>query len=95
MPKRETPSLQRIALINFGGIGDAILFSPVINTVKAQFPNADLTLFLERRSATAGRLIDGLYEVRVVDIDHDKKSFKNQFNLFMTLLKTPRPSLNI
>ncbi len=87
---QNTPTLERIALINFGGIGDAILFSPVINTVKKHFPNADLTLFLERRSATAGRLIDGLYEVRVVDIDHDKKTLRNQFSLFMTLLKTLR-----
>lgn len=40
----------RILFINFGGLGDEILFLPTIISVKKQFPNAEITLALEPRS---------------------------------------------
>ena len=41
---------KNILLINFGGIGDEILFLPVIQSLKNKFPNSKITLCLEGRS---------------------------------------------
>ena len=40
----------KILLINFGGIGDEILFLPTIISLKKEFPNSHITLALEPRS---------------------------------------------
>ena len=40
----------KILFINFGGLGDEILFLPTIISIKKQFPNAEITLALEPRS---------------------------------------------
>jgi len=42
--------IKKILFINFGGIGDEILFLPSILSVKKQFPEAEITLALEERS---------------------------------------------
>ena len=41
---------KRILFINFGGLGDEILFLPTIQSVKKEFPNSRITLALEERS---------------------------------------------
>ena len=41
---------KRILFINFGGLGDEILFLPSIISVKKEFPNSKITLALEQRS---------------------------------------------
>ena len=41
---------KKILFINFGGLGDEILFLPTIQTVKKEFPNSHVTLALEKRS---------------------------------------------
>lgn len=41
---------KKILLINFGGIGDEILFLPAIISLKKEFPNSHITLALEERS---------------------------------------------
>ena len=41
---------KNILLINFGGIGDEILFSPVIQSLKKTYPDSKITLCLEGRS---------------------------------------------
>ena len=53
----------RILFINFGGLGDEILFLPAILSVKKEFPNSEITLALEERSkgiATLTNVIDKL-----------------------------------
>ena len=42
--------IKKILFINFGGIGDEILFLPSILSVKKQYPDAEITLALEERS---------------------------------------------
>lgn len=49
-----------IALLNFGGIGDEILFSPVIEHLHQATPDAKLTLFLEKRSRAITDLLPQL-----------------------------------
>lgn len=41
---------KKILFINFGGLGDEILFLPAIISVKKEFPNSEITLALEPRS---------------------------------------------
>ncbi len=43
-------SFKNILLINFGGIGDEILFMPVIQCLKKTYPESKITLCLEGRS---------------------------------------------
>ena len=40
----------KILFINFGGLGDEILFLPAIISVKKEFPSSVITLALEPRS---------------------------------------------
>lgn len=47
---------KRILFINFGGLGDEILFLPTILSVKEQFPDSEITLALEERSKGITRL---------------------------------------
>ena len=41
---------KKILFINFGGLGDEILFLPTIMSVKKQFPESKITLAMEKRS---------------------------------------------
>ena len=57
-----------ILLVNFGGIGDEILFLPTIQTIKEEFKDAKITLALEPRSASIQHLtniIDGIIPVDI------------------------------
>ena len=66
-------SYKNILLINFGGIGDEILFMPVIQGLKKEFPNAKLTLCLEGRSSAFLKLTDLLDSYFFVDIKTSNK----------------------
>ena len=57
-----------ILLVNFGGIGDEILFLPTIQTLKEEFKDAKITLALEPRSASIQHLTDIIDGVLKVDI---------------------------
>lgn len=59
---------KKILLINFGGIGDEILFLPVIESIKAAYPAVEVTLCLEPRSKSIkdlSGLIDAVIEVDI------------------------------
>lgn len=62
-----------ILLINFGGIGDEILFMPVIKELRTKFPNAKITLCLEGRSKSFVNLTDLLTGYFCVDIKTKNK----------------------
>ena len=49
---------KKILLINFGGIGDEILFLPVISALKELCPDSNITLCLESRSRAFLQLTD-------------------------------------
>ena len=63
----------KILLINFGGIGDEILFSPVINSLKKNYPNAKITLCLESRSGSFTKLTNFLDSFFYIDIKTKNK----------------------
>ena len=54
--------------INFGGIGDEILFLPTLQSFKNSFPEAEITLALEPRSKSIKNLtalIDNVLEINI------------------------------
>ena len=59
---------KRIALVNVGGIGDEILFSPVIDTVRKACPDAHITLILERRSQVVADCLPQLDAITPIDL---------------------------
>ena len=76
---------KNILFVNFGGIGDEILFLPTIFSVKEKFPNSKITLCLEPRSKGIKDLCPLIDEVFPVDIKNGSK-YKN----FITIVKYMR-----
>ena len=67
---------KNILLINFGGLGDEILFSPVISALKETYPNAKITLCLENRSRAFINLTNGIDSHFFADIKTKNKYFE-------------------
>lgn len=61
-------SIQRILAINFGGIGDEILFFPVIQGLRETYPNSRITMLVEPRCAGIGAFNPAIDEVITFDI---------------------------
>ena len=66
-------SYKNILLINFGGIGDEILFMPVIQNLRKNYPNAKITLCLEGRSSAFVKLTSLLDSHFCIDIKTKNK----------------------
>ncbi len=60
--------MNKILLINFGGIGDEILFLPVVTSLRKKFPDTHITLALEPRSACIENLTYNIDDIVEVDI---------------------------
>lgn len=60
--------MEKIVFLNFGGIGDEILFSPVIRAVRELYPDAHLTLILESRSGRVRELLPELNSTIELDL---------------------------
>ena len=68
-PPLKTPrikDLNRIALLCYGGLGDVLLFSPVIAEIKAWLPDASITLYLEERSMGVSSVLVGIDSVQLI-----------------------------
>ncbi|MBQ2644612.1 glycosyltransferase family 9 protein [bacterium] len=68
--------VKNILTVNFGGIGDEILFLPVIRSLKLKYPNAKITLCLEPRSRSIIDLCNGIDNIITVDIKSHNKYFE-------------------
>jgi len=64
---------KRILFINFGGLGDEILFLPTIQSVKKELPNSHITLALEERSKGITSLTDVIDNTLFANIKGKKK----------------------
>ena len=71
----------KILFINFGGLGDEILFLPTIISVKKQFPDAEITLALEPRSKGVTTLTNIIDKTLFADIKG-----KNKYKELLKLL---------
>ena len=77
---------KRILFINFGGLGDEILFLPTIQSVKKEFPNSKITLALEPRSKSVKDLTDVIDDLILIDVKAECK-LKKYHELFKLILK--------
>jgi ADP-heptose:LPS heptosyltransferase len=74
---------KNILVINFGGIGDEILFLPTLISLKKTYPTAKITLALEPRSKGIKDLTNIIDDVILVDI----KSKNKYIELLKLILK--------
>ena len=58
----------KILAINFGGIGDEILFIPTLDSIRSKYPKAELMLLLEPRSKSFQQVTDKIDGVLEFDI---------------------------
>lgn len=66
-------NIRRILAINFGGIGDEILFLPTLISLKQAYPEALITLALEPRSKGIKDLTDVIDELFLIDVKSKNK----------------------
>ena len=78
---------KKILFINFGGLGDEILFLPSIISVKKEFPNSHITLALEPRSKGIVQLTNIIDETIFADIKGPNKYFELLKLLFIIWTK--------
>ncbi len=65
--------INKILAVNFGGIGDEILFLPALISLKKEFPDAKITLALEPRSKSVKDLTDVIDDLILVDLKNKNK----------------------
>lgn len=68
--------INKILAINFGGIGDEILFLPTLISLKKAYPDAKITLALEPRSKGIKDLTDIIDEIFLIDVKSKTKYFE-------------------
>ncbi len=66
--KRKRIKKTKILAINFGGIGDEILFFPTLKTLKTCYPTSHITLVTEPRSQGAKELTNLVNKVITCDV---------------------------
>ncbi len=59
---------RRLLAINFGGIGDEVLFLPTLATIRRLLPSCSITLLLEPRSKSVEQVTDLVDRVMTFDI---------------------------
>lgn len=69
-------NFKNILAINFGGIGDEILFQPTLISLKKAYPEAKITLALEPRSKGVKELSNVIDEVLLINVKSNKKYFE-------------------
>lgn len=74
---------KKILMLNFGGIGDEILFLPAVSSLKKEYPQAKITLALEPRSKSVKNLTNLIDNVICVDI----KGKHRYWELFKFLIR--------
>lgn len=82
---------KKILFINFGGLGDEILFLPTIQAVKKEFPNSEITLALEKRSKGIIQLTNVIDKVLYANI----KGKNKYLELFKLLVKIWRGKFDL
>lgn len=68
--------IKKILVINFGGIGDEILFLPTLISLKKTYPDAKITLALEPRSKGIKDLTDAIDDLFLIDVKSANKYFE-------------------
>ena len=69
-------NFKKALFINFGGIGDEILFLPTLQSFKNKYPNTKVTLALEPRSKSIKDLTNLIDDVLLINIKGKNKYFE-------------------
>lgn len=86
-------NFQRIMLIHFGGIGDEILFFPVIQNLRIHFKNIRLSMIVEPRCLS---IIENNYFVdRVYTFDIKNRRHPGDLLELLSIIRTESPELII
>lgn len=67
-PRLDPSKPGRLLAINFGGIGDEILFFPTLDTIRKTLPGWHISLLLEPRSKSAKELTESVDDILLFDI---------------------------
>ncbi len=77
--------MKNILLMNFGGIGDEILFLPVVKSLKEEYPDSEMTLILEPRSASIQAISADINHIIKCDIKAG--GFKKYLNVLKLIFE--------
>ncbi len=77
--------MKNILLMNFGGIGDEILFLPVVKSLKEEFKESEISLILEPRSASIQALSDDI--AHVIKCDIKASGFRKYLNVLKLIFE--------
>ena len=87
--------IKNVFIINFGGIGDEIMFLPTIISLKKTYPDCKITLCLEERTKSIKDLTDLIDELYFVNIKGKNKYkellkmvFKAKFGKYDTIISS-------
>ncbi len=83
--------IKKALFINFGGIGDEVLFLPTLQSFKNKFPEAEITLCLEPRSKSIRDLSPLINNVIPIDI----KSKNKYLELFKLVFEARKGKFDI
>jgi len=72
---------KKLLTINFGGIGDEILFLPTLAAARKRYPNWHITLLLEPRSRSAAQVTNLIDDVITFDIKKRPLLFSDLMDL--------------
>jgi lipopolysaccharide heptosyltransferase II len=86
-------SIQRILVVNFGGIGDEILFFPTIQSLREAYPQASITALVEPRCEGIMKFNPAIDEVLTFDAKH--KPTYTDFGKLVLKLRAKRFDLTI
>lgn len=75
----------RLLAINFGGIGDEILFQPTLRTIREALPEWSITLLLEPRSSSFSELTDLIDNTITFDIKKKPLLTSDLMDLLFTI----------
>ncbi len=87
MINKDTDDFSNALFINYGGLGDEILFLPAIEDFKKKFPNCKVTLCLEKRARGIKQITNLIDEI--IEVDIKAKGIKKYFNV-LNLIKKAR-----
>jgi len=87
--------MKKVLIINFGGIGDEILFLPTLISLKKAYPESKITLCLEPRSKVIKDLTDTIDDLMLINPKGKNKYFellklliKARFGKFDTIISS-------
>ena len=75
MPPAGDPSVQRIALVKFWGMGSIVLLTPAIQALRAKYPQATLTFVTQAANRDVIALLPNIDDQLNLDVGHGPAAF--------------------